>query len=59
MSAGPLVVCKTLEGSLQNDCKLEKHRKTGTHSQMYTHAAGEANEQIIKEKENKSDKQVF
>lgn len=58
MSAGPLVVCKTLEGSLQNDCKLENTGKQA-HKQMHTHAAREANEQIIKEKENKSDKQVF
>lgn len=48
------MVCKTLEGSLQNDCKLENTRK-----HTHTHTAGEANEQIIKGKENKNDKQVF
>lgn len=59
MSVRPLRVCKTLEGSLQNDCKLEKYKKAGTRANAHTCTAREANEQIIKGKENKSDKQVF
>lgn len=58
MAARPLMVCKPLEGSQQNDCKLEGRRRskcTNTHTQ----SAGEANEQIIKGQENQSGKQVF
>jgi len=58
MSAGPLMACKTLAGSHQTNCKLENTGKQA-HTQIYTHTAGEANEQIIKEQENKSDPQVF
>lgn len=57
-SAGPLMVCTTLGGSLQNDCRSENMGKQAE-AQVYTHPAREANEQIIKGKEIKSDKQVF